>query len=311
MTVTRRNFMWPLIIIALGSLWLLMVAGAFPDVVEDVLFRAWPALVVLFGFDVLFGRRQIRISRLSLDTSLIGLVVTLVMVAAVVFFAYRKQADVVRTDNQQTFSKVLPTSVERVRLLVDLERTAVTVVSAAEHERELAVIFKGSNESDVEMTWELIDQDGTLTITEDYRNALPRLEDYGRGTLEITLPIGVVVEQFDLTVASGAVSLDFAAVNVPSLALDVPSGNVLLALPVNDVLDGDLVVGGDLELLVPANTTINVKAQGSSAPTFDFDRDRYDLLVGGELKNKAIDSFQYSLDVWMNGGATLTITDLE
>ncbi len=85
----------------------------------------------------------------------------------------------------------------------------------------------------------------------------------------------------------------------------------LLALPVNDVLDGDLVVGGDLELLVPANTTINVKAQGGSAPTFDFDRDRYDLLVGGELKNKAIDSFQYSLDVWMNGGATLIITDLE
>lgn len=310
MTATRRNFMWPLIIIALGSLWLLMVAGAFPDAVEDILFRAWPALVVLFGFDVLFGRHLVRVARLSLDTSIVGLVLTLVMIAVMVFFAYRKQADVVRTDQQQTFSKVLPASVERVRLLVDLERTAVTVKPAVDRERELAVIFKGSRESKIDMIWELADQEATLVIAEDYRNALPRLEDFGRGTLEITLPVGVTVEQFDLTVANGAVSLDLATVHVPSLALDV-TGNVLLALPVANVLDGDLVVDGDLELLIPANATLNVKAQGDSAPTFHFDRERYDLLVGGELKNKAIDSFQFSLDVWMNGNATLTITDLE
>ena len=59
--MTRRNVLWPLIIMAVGGIWLLKVADAFPDAVDDILARAWPALLILFGFDVLLGRRRLRI----------------------------------------------------------------------------------------------------------------------------------------------------------------------------------------------------------------------------------------------------------
>jgi hypothetical protein len=95
------------------------------------------------------------------------------------------------------------------------------------------------------------------------------------------------------------------------LVLSVEQGDVRLALPLVDVLAGDLRIGsGNIEVLVPMTNTLNLKAQGSSTPTFEFDRDRYDLLVGGELKNKAVDSFKYSLDVWMRSGSTVMITDV-
>lgn len=311
MTITRRSYMWSLIIIAIGSVWLLMVAGAFPNAIEDILFRAWPALAVLFGFDVLLGRRRVRIARWALDTSYVGMVLTVVLVVGVVFFAYRKQADVVRSDNVQEFSKVLPDAIERVELAIDVQRTAVTVTPAGEYERELAVTFSGSNESDVEIVWELLSETATLTINESYHSSIPSLEDYGRGTLLITLPIGVSVDLFDLSVVSGDVSFDLTPVTLPALVLTVDEGDVAIKLPTTDVLAGDLRVdNGDVDVMVPMANTLNIKAQGNSSPTFQFDRDRYDLLVGGELKNKSVASFDYSLDVWMSGGSLLTITDV-
>lgn len=311
MTVTRRSLMWPLVIIALGSIWLLIVAGAFPEAVEDIIWRAWPALLVLFGFDVLLGRRRVRAGRWTVDISYIGLVVTLALVMGVVFFAYRNQADVMRSDNVETFSKVLPDAVEQVTLVFDLERTEVLVSPAGEFERELSVDFSGSNESDISMTWELQGTTGRLTVREAYRSTIPRLEDYGRGQMVITLPIGIAVDSMDLSVASGDVALELSPVTLTSLALNVGAGDVVIMLPEYDVITGNVRIdSGDLELRVPEGRPLNVQARGNSTPNYTFDRDRYDLLVGGELKNKSAVSFDYSFDIWMSGGATLTITDV-
>jgi len=71
MTVTRRSLMWPILIIAIGCVLLLQAAGAFPEAVGDLLLRSWPALVILFGLDVLFGRRRLRILGRSIEISLV------------------------------------------------------------------------------------------------------------------------------------------------------------------------------------------------------------------------------------------------
>lgn len=311
MTVTRRSFMWPLVIILLGSMWLLTVAGAFPEAVEDIFSRAWPALLLLFGFDVLMGRRRVRAGRLTIDTSYAGLVVTVVLVVGVVFFAYRKQADVVRSDNVETFTKVLPDAIEHVSLSFDLERTAVRVVPAGEFQRQLSFDFAGSNESELDVVWELQDDTGVLTVSEDYGSTIPRLEDYGRAEIVITLPIDVAVDVFDLSLGSGDVALDLSPVTLPVLALELDEGNVQITLPEADVMTGDVRIGrGDLELRVPAQRTLNVQTRGDSSPDFSFDRDRYDLLVGGELKNTSAVSFDYSINVWMSGAASVTVTDV-
>lgn len=311
MSTTPRSVMWPLVMIGAGGLWLLTVAGAFPPAVEDVLRRAWPALLILFGYDALFGRRRLRLGRWHVDSSLVGLALTLALVGGAVGMAYRQQADVVRADNVQTFSKLLPEAVQSVTLRIDLARTAVSVRPAGEENpRELALRFAGSRESDVTIRWALEGENGVLTLTESYRHSIPKLEDYGRGTLEIVLPRGVAVDGLDLRVQSGDVTLDAQALDVPRLTLAVDAGDVVLALPTEDVLDGELHVGGNLELRVPVGRALNLSAKGNSVPKFRFDRDRYDLLVGGELKNKATTEFHYTVDVYMPADATLTIVDV-
>lgn len=304
MTTTRRNVMWPLLIIAVGSIWLLKVAGAIPDAVGDILVRAWPALLILFGFDVLFGRRRLRMRGLNLEMSLVGLLAVLALLAGIVWFAYQKQADVLRTDNVQTFSQDLPVEVARVRVEVSLDRTTLTVNPA--QGSVLAAEFKGSQESEVKMNWLVEGDAGILRITETHPNAIPRLEDYGRGALVVSLPADVVIELFSLTSTRGDVTADLQPLHVEQLDLSVDEGDFSIHLPGLDVLQGKLKTGdGRVQLFVPPTMALILQMHGGSTP--QYDALRYDLLEGGKLKRVNTQAFQISLDIW---GSSLTVTDL-
>ncbi len=312
MTTTRRSLMWPLIVIAVGSIWLLMVAGAFPEAVGDILLRAWPALLIIFGFDVLLGRRRLRVLRWNVEMSVLGFVATALLLAGVVWFAYREQADVLRTDNVQTFSESLPETVGRVRLDIVLDRTTVTVTPAQDDARLLGAVFTGSRESDVSMGWTVEGDTGVLAVSETHPDAIPKLEDYGRGTLAVTLPPGVVVERFELDGKGGDVTIDLQPIHMEQIAVSVGSGDLTVHLPQVDVLQGQLRTDdGGIELLVPKGMALILKVQDGRDPDFRYDTFQYDLLRDGTLKHKSGEPYQYSLDIWVKNGAPLTITDLD
>jgi hypothetical protein len=311
MTTTRRNLMWPLIIVAVGAIWLLMTAGALPEAAGDIVLRAWPAVLVLFGFDVLFGRRRVQIWRLSVEMSLVGLAVTVVLLVGLVWLAYRNQAEVVRADNVQVFSQVLPEEVNHLRLEISLDRTAVTASPTTANPRELGAEFKGSKDSDVSMIWSVEGETGLLTVTETHASPIPKLKDYGRGTLNLTLPAEAIVDVLDLSNHYGDMTADLQSLRVEQLTVSVDSGDLTVHLPAQDVLQGKLKTGGGLELFVPQSMALVLKAQGSGEPEYRYDTFRYDLLRDGTLKLRNTEAFQISLDVWLKNGAPLTVTDLQ
>ncbi|MBI5960575.1 MAG: hypothetical protein HY866_17685, partial [Chloroflexi bacterium] len=238
MTTTRRNVMWPLLVIAGGSIWLLMVAGAVPEAVGDILLRSWPVLLILFAFDVLFGRRRVRARRLSIEMNLIGLIVAAAALAGIIFFAYQQQADKLRTDNKRPFSQVLAPEIARVRLDLSLDRTAITIRPAQDDPRELAANFVGSRASEVAMEWSVEGDTGILRILETHTSSIPKLEDYGRGTLEVILPADVVIELFTLTSSRGDITADLRPLRVEQFDFSVERGDLTVELPRLDVSQG-------------------------------------------------------------------------
>lgn len=305
--MTRRNVMWPFLIMAVGAVWLLMVAGAVPEAAGDLLLRAWPALLVLFGFDVLLGRRQIRIARLQLGISLVGLVATLALLAAVIWFAYQKQADVLRTDQVRTFSETLGPGVTRVRLELDVARTSIAVTPAVVNPRELAVVFTGSEQSRVETTWAVEGETGILRLSESYSSRIPRLEDYGRGSLVVTLPPDVRVELLSLRGQASDMAVDLLTLRTDRIELSVDRGDLSLTLPSQDILAGALLTGsGTIDVFVPRDLRLILKAEGGSG---DFRYpSNYELLADGTLKHEAGEPYQYSLDV--RAGGVVTVAEL-
>ncbi len=78
----RRHggFVWPLILISAGVIFLLNNMGRLSWDVWDTLWRMWPVLLIAIGLDILFGRR-------SAIGALISLVLIVALIGGAVWFA--------------------------------------------------------------------------------------------------------------------------------------------------------------------------------------------------------------------------------
>jgi hypothetical protein len=76
----RGGFVWPLILITLGVIFLLSNLGMLSWNVWDLIWRLWPVLLIAIGLDILFGRR-------SAVGTLIVLLLVIVLVGGLVWYA--------------------------------------------------------------------------------------------------------------------------------------------------------------------------------------------------------------------------------
>lgn len=312
MTIARRNLLWPLLIAALGVAWLLITVDAIPDAVGDLLVRAWPALLILIGLDALLGRRRVVLAGRSVSLSGVSFIVVLLLVGAVIWLAYQKQADTLRTDQTQVFSQPLSDDIDQVEVIAVLQRTAVSVGPGDPVAPVLAAEYTGSRDSVVSMDWETRAGTGALSITESAGDAIPRLESYGRAALNVKLPQDATISLLRFASAAGGGILDLETLRVERVEVNLAGGSLVLTLPAEGALSGRLqVAGGDIELRVPPGVALTVSlAEDSGEPAYIYDEFKYDLLRDGTLKQENTEEFQAGLTVWLRSGATLRVTDL-
>jgi hypothetical protein len=74
-----RSLFWPVVLIALGLLWLLSDLGVITQANLGLLLRLWPLILIVIGLDILFGRSHPAVG------GLIALVTVVVIVGVVIF----------------------------------------------------------------------------------------------------------------------------------------------------------------------------------------------------------------------------------
>ena len=313
MIAARRSFLWPLLILALGVVWLFVTTDAVPDAFADLLQRAWPALLVLIGLEALLGRRQLAIGARRLPASALIVLVVVVALGVIVALAYQKQADSVRAENVQTFEQPLGEDIRALEVTAQLERTAITVGPGEAGVQTIAARYAGSRGHTVTMEWAAQAQTGTLAVVETNGGSIPRLEDYGRATFELSLPDKTPIALLRVESEAGDAELDLRALQIQRLESALSDGSLVVTLPSGEALNGRLEVrGGNLELRVPAGIPMTVSlAEGSGEPSYIYDDLRYDLLRDGTLKLENATEFQIGLTVWLESGATLRVVDIE
>jgi hypothetical protein len=314
MTAARRSVMWPLIIMVVGAIWLLMVAGAFPPAIGDILLRSWPALLVLFGFDVLIGRRKLRIGQFAVSMNWVGVIATVIMLMVLVWLAYEKRADVLRDEYVKTISQPVGAEITQVQLDVSLDRTTVTFHPS--QAAELQAEFKGSEESSVTMNWTTDGTTGILRIAETHPNSIPSLENYGRGTLDIAVPASLYLALVQIDSSEGDTTVDLTGLQVDRVELTVGEGNlnVVIPQPISDqqVFTGILKASnGNLDIQVPSTVALRLdQSSGSGQPTYHYDPRQYDELRNGLRRvNVLAEEFRFILTIEVKDGAVVTVTD--
>lgn len=302
---TRRNFLWPVLIILIGVTMLLVALGILPENSDDLLQRAWPVLLVLFGLNMLLAERVRFGNWLSLG-------VAVALVGGVTVFAYSNRVNELRDDYVEAVGPVeLGENIQG--MVVNVETENVRVIFRHNDlwdDNTTGAQFIGSRESDVSI---VIQEDDAgilnVTITENRPNVIPNLRDVGRGELEVYLPIGTPINELNFTNRRGPSTLDFRNVNIPRFDVVNVAGDMNLLMPRFGTVIGDVTIEeGNLNLEIPPDIPLRVIG-APSGNRRALNPNDYLSLEGGVIETRGgFTAFQVDLRVDLGEG-TINITD--
>ncbi len=296
MNANRPNFTWPVLVVSVGVIVLLINAEALPEAYGDLLVRAWPVLLIMFGLNVLLGGR-IRYA----NWVILGLSVGVTVVIA--NFAYAERSNEYRDDYNFVWQDTLPDDVTNLVVNIEAKDTLVALTNSAEP-ASLEARFAGSNESTLAVNLTLDGSSAIFEVTETRSGILPRLSEVGRGTLNIALPYGVFIQELNYNGDDGAVTLDTTQLAIRVIDATVRRGNMQLCLPQRLPTEGFVIIGnqitlrnGNLRMFVPPNVTLSLATNRNSEPEYipAVRRSDYNFLFGGELQNRAVTDGQFNV----------------
>lgn len=308
MRANRPNFTWPVLVIGVGIIVLLINADALPEAYGDLLVRAWPVLLIMFGLNVLLGGR-IRYA----NWVILGLSVGVTVVIA--NFAYAERSNEYRDDYNFVWQDTLPDEVTNLVVNIEAKDTLVALTNSAAP-ADLEARFVGSNESTLNVTLTLEGNSAVFDVIETRSGILPRLAEVGRGTLNVALPYGVFIQELNYTGDNGSVTLDATQLAVRIIDVTVDHGNMQLCLPQRLPTEGFVIIGnqitlnsGNLRVFVPQDVTLSLVTNRDSEPEYipAVRRSDYNFLFGGELQNRSVTDGQFDvlLDLSVDGSFVL------
>ncbi len=297
MRVPRRtNLLFGLIGLAVAIVFLLSALGTFPPGIADLINRAWPVVLVLFGLGI-FLRDRVRLG------GLIALVVSGLLVGGMAATAFSNRATGQRSDYTAPIDQPIAAGINLLRVSVQTLSTDVEIVRSLDA-TAIKGEFVGSSESLLQTNYtEGDDKTANLTITETHPNQFPLLERMGRGRFRLELPANMPLD-VDFKGGDGTLSLNMSGLAVERLNMDLTKGNALVTLPAYQPLgsSGDASLGsfvvreGDITVFVPQTVAARFELnRGGSGLDPKFSTVDFNYLVGDILEARNFDTAEIKL----------------
>lgn len=285
MTTRRTAPFLGLVFLLLAGLALALAVGQVSGGLRDLIVRAWPALLILFGLWLLL-RNRVPLA------GPIALVISVGAAAALATTAYNQRAAEVRTDNRIPINASFA-DVSLLQLTLSVLNTQLELSEGAPD--VLTGEFVGARSSAV--TVERADAgSATLSIREEQGDDLPLLDDVGRGTLRLALPTNIPID-IVVTGGEGDATLNLGGVALERLDIIIRRGDVAVTLPdyqpqsVPDALaNGAINTGsGNVSLILPAGAAARLELNRSgSGIEPNYDPTVFNYLVGDVLESRDI-----------------------
>ncbi|MCA0456516.1 MAG: hypothetical protein LCI00_21260 [Chloroflexi bacterium] len=292
----RTNFLFGLVILAAAIVFLLQALDVIPVGIADIINRAWPVVLVLFGLGI-FLRDRVRLG------GLIALMVGGLLVGGMAATAFSSRATGQRTDYTEPINQPVTAGINLIRVSVQTLSTDVEIVRSLDA-RLISGEFVGSSESLLTTTYtEGDDSTANLTITETQPNQFPLLERMGRGRFTLELPADVAID-FDFRGSDGILTLNMSGLSLERLNMDLAKGDALVTIPAYQPLSAreDSPIGtfivrdGDINVFVPPNVGARFELnRGGSGLEPIFDTLDFNYLVGDILEARTFDAAEIKL----------------
>lgn len=302
MTTPRRTYpLLGLVVLAVAVYALVSALGVVPFGVQDLIGRAWPALLVLAGLAILL-RGRVPVS------GLVAVAVTALVTSGIGLAAFQGRAGQPSDAQRIPIEQAIAPDLALLRVRLNLLASDVQVLSGLTPE-SVKGQFRGSLASQITFSYEeAADRSATLLLTESRSEGLPALDQLGRGVLELELPPDIPLD-IEFVGADGDATLNLNDVALERLNVRVSGGDLILTLPTHQPVlvpagesNGTLTAStGSITLFVPQSVAARLELnRGGSGIEPQFDAAQYNYLVGDVLESRTIDTAPFALSYVLN-----------
>ncbi len=254
-----RSLFWPIVLIAIGVIWLLVNLGVISGLNIAVLFRLWPLILIAVGLDLLFGRES-RLTSAILGVGTVAVIIVLMLIGPSIGLAPNLDITVdeysVPREDATSARIDLHTSVGEVNIFALADSGNLFEAEVA-HVGELNFVSEGTTEKHISLS----QREENFSFGLDFlgRAFNPENELYWRVGLSNALPIRLAVDN-----GLSNATLDLSDIQLTGLEMNGGVGSVELRLPaMEDSYEVSVNGGvGNTTILVPENAAVALDIDG-------------------------------------------------
>jgi hypothetical protein len=279
-----RSLFWPILLIGIGTLWLLANLEILPDLNWRFFIRLWPLILVIIGLDIIIGRR----------TPIVGALLALGTVAAIIILALLAPSLNLEAGTELktlSFNEPLEGATS-ARITLDLERYPTTVDSLNESKslieadldtltdvnfnargaKTKSVSIEPTSDLSFGFNWiDLVDYDAHWDILLSPFIPMDLIVDVGSGSATLNL---ADLQLTDLDISGGSGSTDLflpATVSLYPVMIDGGSGSFYIELENRSNITTNIDVGsGSFDVLIGSGSNVDALIEGGSG-SIDID----------------------------------------
>jgi hypothetical protein len=254
-----RSMFWPIVLVGIGLIWLLSNLGLISSANISVAFRLWPLILIIVGFDLLFGRKS------PVVGAMIGLITVIVFFSLILIGPALGLAANVDIQSASYSEPVADASRAQIEL-----RGAVGTMTVSASEDSDGVLFDASVSYVGEIEYETSGQSQrVISLRQDeVDNGLGffafnwfAAEDQLNWDVNLNPDVPMAL---DINGGVGNSLLDLSDVQLESLDVNSGVGQMAISLPVMvDSYDANINSGtGQIDIDIENNAALNLNVDG-------------------------------------------------
>ena len=278
-----RSVFWPILLIGIGTIWLLANLDILPDLSWRFFLRLWPLILVVIGLDIIIGRR----------TPLIGALFAIGTIAVLILLAILAPSlDLGPEIELKTLSFREPLdNASSARISLDLDRYATTIDSLSDSRS----LFIAELDTFTDIRFNSHGAKSKSVSIEPSRSKSFDLNwidlaDYSAGWeifLSPVIPLDLTVD-----IGSGSALLNLSDLDMTDLDINGGSGSTDLFLPAITSRYYVSIDGGSGSFYIELENRTNIKSD------IDIDSGSFDIVIGsGSDVELRIEGGSGSLDI--------------
>jgi hypothetical protein len=247
-----RGYIWGVISLGLGTVFLLANFGYLEWSSFGLLLRLWPLLLVAAGLDLIFRGR-------SLVTTIVSVLLAVIIVAGILWFTL--SGGILVQQEVSPLSQALG-SAEKLNIQITNPAGRVEILSGASTGQALEGELTLAPRQSIDQSYDVRNGIGDLRLKSSDTVFLPWSGGFNQPKWDIQLTEAVPIS-LTVSTAAGNQLIDLTALNIEKLDLAVAVGEMDVVLPADGEFSGRLGIPvGIIKVNIPEGALVEFRVNG-------------------------------------------------